>query len=83
MLIADDFAVAPVLFADVVNFTPMSASRPPTDLKGVVAGGFKSPRQLPRCRPQAYSPAAPRPPWETIAQITAMSRVMMTTAHRG
>jgi hypothetical protein len=43
-----------------------------------------------RCRPEndrpltgGQRPAAPRPPWETIAQITAMSRVMMTTAHRG
>ncbi|MEM8641744.1 MAG: adenylate/guanylate cyclase domain-containing protein [Cyanobacteria bacterium P01_G01_bin.54] len=31
-IIADDFAEVTVLFADIVNFTPLSASMPPTEL---------------------------------------------------
>jgi adenylate cyclase len=42
MLIADDFAAASVLFADVVNFTPMSAGMVPAALVGLLNDVFTS-----------------------------------------
>jgi len=41
-MIADDFAAASVLFADVVNFTPMSAGMAPADLVGLLNDVFTS-----------------------------------------
>ena len=41
-MIADDFAAASVLFADVVNFTPMSAGMAPAELVGLLNDVFTS-----------------------------------------
>jgi guanylate cyclase len=41
-LIADDFAAASVLFADVVDFTPMSAGMAPAELVGLLNDVFTS-----------------------------------------
>jgi guanylate cyclase len=50
-MIADDFASASVLFADVVGFTPMSAGMSPTELVGLLKRRLHEVRRIRRRAP--------------------------------